>query len=224
MSCTVCIPPAPEHWQEVFPELDYRVVYPAPEISGFREQRVRGRARTLIQLPKVLHVPILAHPNLPGSAIELPPAGGVYPQDCDNSAATIALRWEQGAAAEVLYRLWEQGVDCSTVNVPRLCAEMGERSGSDPWTLDLDRICTRLAERTFRVSDIRKAPSRIVSLEPGIGRWFLESPFHTPLEADSNGSLLLESVPLGAHLLFETSSRACLFLYVREDTTLVTFR
>lgn len=220
VSLAVHLPPAPEHWQEAFPELDFRIVYPTPESGGFEEQRVHSRAHVVIQLPKVLHLPVLAYPNLPGQSIELPPAGGVYPLDCDISN-TIMLSWQQGATAEILYRLWHQGVDCSAVNVPRLAGEISARSQGDPWALDLDRICARLGAETFRVSDIRLAPSRALLLEPGAGSWFLESPFRIRVPTDTDGSLFLEAVPLGAHILFEMPPATCFFLYVEEETTLM---
>jgi hypothetical protein len=131
------------------------------------------------------------------------------------------LSWQQGASAEILYRLRRQGVDCSAVNVPRLIREMTAHCQGDPWALDSDRICTRLAAEAFRLTDIRPAPCRDLRLEPGAGSWFLESPFRTPVPAEADGFLLLEAVPLGAHILFEYPAGACFFLYVEEETTLM---
>jgi len=221
VSLTVHLPPAPVHWQESFTQFDFRILYPAPESGGFEERLVDSRAPVVIQLPKVLYVPVLAYPTLSGRSIELPPAGGVYPLDCDITANTILLSWQQGATAEVLYRLWKQGVDCSAVNVPRLSGEMSSRSLGDPWALDSDRICTRMAAEAFRLTDIRPAPCRDLRLEPGSGQWFLESPFRKPVQAQADGSLILEAVPLGNHILFEYPAGACYFLYVEEETSLM---
>jgi hypothetical protein len=220
LSLTVQIPPAPEHWQIAFPEIDYRVVYPTGEHAGFAERRVSGNAGIIILLPKSLYLPILAYPNLPELTVELPPAGGVYPLDC-TTIDTISLSWLHGAPAEVLYRLRKNGLGCSSVDVPRLIVEMSARCEGDPWTLDLDRICAGLADKTFRMTDIIPAPGRTLLVVPGAGSWFLESPFRIPLPARADGSLILEGLPLGAHTLFETTSGASCFLYVDEESCLM---
>jgi hypothetical protein len=84
VSLTVRLPPVPEHWQESFPELEYRLIHPAPESGGFEELRVDSRCPVVIRLPKLLYFPVLAYPvpacpNLPGQSIDLPPAGGYIP-------------------------------------------------------------------------------------------------------------------------------------------------
>ena len=221
VALTVRLPEAPEHWRQAFPELGFRIVYPTNDSGAFAERRVDIHTRVTILCPKVLYLPVLAYPNLPGQSIDLPPAGGVYPLDCDMVAESIRLSWQRGSVAEVLHRLWEQGVDCSTVNVPRLAEEISSRCRGDPWALDLERICSGLAADEFRLTDIRLAPSRDLLLEPGPGNWFLESPFRLQISAETDGSLLLRSVPLGAHTLFENPPAARYFLYVQEETTLM---
>jgi hypothetical protein len=217
----VRLPEAPLHWQQAFPELSFRILYPTNESGGFTSRRVDSDALATILCPKVLYLPVLAYPNLPGQSIELPPAGGVFPLDCDVAADSIFLSWQRGAVAEVLQHLWKQGVDCSAINVPRLCEEISTRCQGDPWALDLERICSRLAAEEFRLTDIRPAPSRNLLLEPGPGDWFLESPFRLQMSADTGGSLLLRSVPLGAHTLFENPPSTRYFLYVQEETALM---
>ena len=219
VSLEVRLPPVPEHW--AIPGLDFRIVYPIPESGGFEERRVDSLDRAAVQLPKALYIPVLAYPYLPGESLRLPPAGGVYPLDCDVNDDSIALSWQQGATAEVLYRLCIQGVDCSAVNIPRLTREMTARCQGDPWALDLDRICARLAAERFRLTDIRLAPCRDLLLKPGTGRWLLESPFRNQVSAEADGSLFLEAVPLGAHILFENPPGACYLLYVEEENTLM---
>jgi hypothetical protein len=221
VSLVVRLPEAPEHWQQAFPELDFRILYPINDSGGFAECRVHSHAHVIILCPKVLYLPVLAYPNLPGQSIQLPPAGGVYPLDCDILTETVSLSWHQGAVAEVLFRLWEQGIDCSTINVPRLSEEISARCQGDPWALDLERIRSRLAAEDFCVSDIRLAPSRDLLLQPGTGNWFLESPFRPQLATQVDGTLCLQSVPLGAHILFKNPPAARYFLYIDEDTTLM---
>jgi hypothetical protein len=221
VSLEVRLPAAPQHWQETFGELSFRILYPAGNIGAFEEKRADSSTCVVIQIPKILHLPVLAYPDLPGQPIELPPSGGVYPLDCDMPAESITLSWHRGASAVVLYRLWAQGVDCSPVNVPRLCEEIAARCQGDPWALDLERICGRLAAEEFRLTDIRLAPSRDLLLVTGTGDWFLESPFRAQISAQADGSLLLRNVPLGTHILFESPPAVRYFLYVQEDTVLM---
>lgn len=218
---TVQLPSAPHHWQTAFPKLRYRIVYPAPDGDGFEELFVEQGTQPAIELPKILYLPVLAYPAISTESLELAPAGGIYPTDCTNNNSSLTLSWESGAAAEVLYRLWIRGVDGSSINVPRLLTEMAERCQGDPWSLDLSLICSQLASRDFRVTDIHPAPGRDLILESGPGWWFLESPFRLPVPAATDGSLLLEAVPLGAHFLFESATASCFFLYVEEDTVLL---
>jgi hypothetical protein len=221
---SVHLPPAPEHWQQAFPGLAFRIVYPLPEGGDFAQLPAQPQDTVTVEVPKILYVPILAYPVVPGSRLELLPAGGLYPLDCDPAGTSMILSWEQGAVAEILHRLRVQGMDCSAFNVPRLRREIADRDQGDPWTLDLTRICARLADHTFRLTDIRPASHRDLILEPGPGRWFLESPFRKPVRASSDGTVLLQAVPLGMHYLFETDTASCLLLCVEPDAVLLSFR
>jgi hypothetical protein len=221
---TVHLPASPQHWQTTFPEVDFHILYPTSESGTFEVRRIDSRDRVILLLPKILYLPVLAYPSLPDQVIELPPAGGIYPLDCDILTESISLSWQQGAIAEVLYRLWSQGVDCSAINVPRLREEISVRCQGDPWRLDLDRICARLSTQTFNLTDIRLAPSRDLLLRPGVGSWFSESPFHSPISTQADGSLFLQDVVLGGHFLFETPPGACFFLYVDEGAILMVRR
>jgi hypothetical protein len=41
------------------------------------------------------------------------------------------------------------------------------------------------------------------------------------VSASADGSLMLQAVPLGGHILFGNPSAACFFIYVGEETTLL---
>jgi hypothetical protein len=212
---TVDLPPAPEHWLTAFPLLEYRILFPDGRSGAVRELSFGSPQPVIVEIPKILYLPVLAYPSLPEICIELPPAGGIFPLDCE-SKDTIRLSWPRGGPAEVLCRLWKQGMDCSAINVPRLCVEMSERCRGDPWALDLDGICAALAGGTFRVTDIKEASSRDLLLVPGRGTWFLESPFRIPLAASTDGALFLEAVPAGAHILFSLPPETVFVFYVEE--------
>ena len=107
------------------------------------------------------------------------------------------------------------------MNASRLVREMEARCPGDPWTLDLQHICSRLASGEFRVSDIRPAAMRRLEVQTGAGSWFLESPFHLPIPAGANGTLILDDVSLGMHYLFAEQSNVRYLVYVQQDRILV---
>jgi hypothetical protein len=216
----VVLPQPPRHWQAAFPSLRYRIVIPDPA-GGCTRLYTAGQDRApVVELPKLVNQPLLAYPEVPDRGLELPPAGGLYPLDCDLTTSRIRLSWEQGMIAEILARLWSRGVPCSGLNTPRLRREVEERSNGDPWSLDLNRLLAALAEGEFRVTDIRCAACRELVLDPGAGLWFLESPFRRPAAVESGEELKLSSVPLGFHLLIE-SSGPVMSIYLAEDSLLI---
>jgi len=221
LTLSIAAPEAPEHWRKAFEPLEYCLVYPNTDTGELEKRWFSEAADILIDIPKTLAVPVLLYPYREQRSLRLPPAGGVYPLDCDASCTTLSLSWRHGAAARVLCRLWEGGMEGSAVNAARLMREMAARCPGDPWALDLDRICSRLASGEFRVTDIRPAPSRRLQLQPGTGCWFLESPFRHPLPAYENGSLILEAVPLGMHYLFKEESNVWYLLYVEQEQVLI---
>ena len=88
----------------------------------------------------------------------------------------------------MLADLARQGARLEALNVERLCREMEERGGADPWTLDLEGLAAALARTAdgagaFRVTSIRAAAGREVEL-PVEGAWFPESPFRRPVAAE----------------------------------------
>ncbi len=216
----VILPQAPQHWQAAFPSLRYRIVIPDPAGGGCTQLYAAGQGEApVVELPKIGNLPLLAYPEVPDRGLELPPAGGLYPLDCDITTSRIRLSWEQGMVAETLARLWSRGVSCSGLNTPRLRREIEERSNGDPWTLDLNRLLTSLAGEEFRVTDIRPAACRDLVLDPGAGLWFLESPFRRPAAVEPGQALGLSSVPLGFHLLIEGGGPV-ISIYLTEDSLL----
>jgi hypothetical protein len=216
----VRLPDPPDHWRDAFPAFNYRIVYPLPATGGIVELIAAQEDEIDVEVPKLFNLPLLAYPILPERNVELEPAGGLYPLDYSEGGKTLTLSWEQGACTEVLLKLWMQEVDCSDLNTARLRREMQDRCRGDPWNLDLPRICSLLALRDFRVTDIRLAPSSDLALDPGPGLWFLESPFRAPVAVEEGKSLNLQQVTLGKHLLIDGLSGFAIILYVEENSLL----
>jgi hypothetical protein len=76
------------------------------------------------------------------------------------------------------------------------------RQAPDPWSWDGAGVAEAIIAGSFTFYDLDRLPCREVEVQAGPGEWFLESPFSTPLAAGQDGTLVLPSVTLGAHLLF----------------------
>lgn len=214
LAVSVRLPETPEHWLKAFPELRYELLLPgadaAPEASPWP-------ADGKLSIPKESNWPVLAVPVIGDGRVRLPPAGAVWPLNLSAGGQDLVLRWEGGPLAEILLALRRERVDVSTLNTARLDREMRERSGGDPWRLDLAYLAERLASGEFRVTDIRALPCRSLLLPIPAGAWFLESPFCLPQVTAEGEALALTEVPLGAHRLFRVDGQAGYVLYVGSE-------
>jgi hypothetical protein len=207
----VVIPAPPEHWARAFPDLWFLVVFPDSQGRNREVEAADWRVPVSVSCSKAGNTPVLAFPctvrdtGLPdGARGILRPAGGIFP-DChgDSSAgSTLKLTWEDGAAAYVVGRLISIGRDTSLFNAARLADFL--RRAADPWKLDLDGIAQKIAQGDFNAYDIDPLPGRDVTLEPGPGEWFLESPFCPVMTVQANGTLSLLCLAQGMHGLYST--------------------
>jgi hypothetical protein len=199
----VLVPAPPAHWQVAFPGLSFRVT--ARDASGAQTEIVVQDWRVPVSLTcaRTVNQPILAWPNAPGC---LRPAGGFFPSSLRKGPGgdVLELTWESGAAAVVVDRAAEAGCDMSRFNVERLRGYLAETG--DPWCADLDAVAQHIVSGDLTAWDIDRLPAWDVSIMPGEGTWFLESPFAVPRIA-LNGSLDLPGVPRGSHSLFSLTGR-----------------
>jgi hypothetical protein len=217
LTVRVGLPTPPEHWIGAFAQLRYELVIPRADGSS---ERVPWPADGRLSIPKEPNWPVLAVPLALEGRVELPPAGGVWPLDLSADGQELVLSWGSGPLAATLVALRREGVDLSSLNTARLAREMRERSGSDPWSLDLVYFEERLASGEFRVTDIRALPSRDLLLEIPAGQWFLESPSRLPQLVAEGEPLALPEVPFGAHRLFRIDGLAAYAVYVGEQDVL----
>ncbi|HEY9595423.1 MAG TPA: hypothetical protein VHE79_13160 [Spirochaetia bacterium] len=164
-----------------------------------------GQGTVVVTCSRAASTPILAYPVTPhdlGEAVPglLRPAGALV-----TSEESAALTWEEGPIASVVLKVATAGRDVSLFNAERLAGYLAEKD--DPWTVDLDAVAQRIAEGNFSAYDIDALPSRDATVTPGVGTWFLESPFAAAVESDAVGAVTLEGVTAGAHALFSMDGR-----------------
>ncbi len=223
---TLCIycPELPEHWQRAFANVPFLLRY--PDTNGKVSERIIEpfKERVTITVLKQNNLPVLAYPLVKNRKVQLRPAGGLFPLDlCKENQDLLRLSWDQGIAAEILIRLFSEGLDISALNSSRLSAEIKVRGEGDPWLLDIDYITEKLASKHFRVTYIKMAPARCIQIDPGAGEWFLESPFCTTHPIEEGQVLILENVPFGFHRLFDSTSSSYFDLYL-DETSLILIR
>jgi hypothetical protein len=211
-SVSVVIPAPPEHWIRAFPDLGFLVVFLDAQGRDREVEAADWRTPVSVSCSKAGNTPVLAFPRtsrdaglLNGARGILRPAGGLYPVSpgASSAEATLELTWEDGAVAYVVSRLISIGRDASLFNAARLADFL--RRSADPWKLDLDGIAQKVAQGSFNVYDIDALPGRDVTVKPGVGQWFLESPFCLVMTAQADGTLTLVNLAQGMHGLFSVN-------------------
>ncbi len=198
----VIIPPPPPQWASAFPDLGFELVFPDADREWQRIKVTDLDQSTVISCRKAGNTPILAYPVAGNAGGFLRPAGGLYPEDCidQGDPARLLLSWQNGCLAHIFRHLAQRGYDTSLVNAERLASYIAKHS--DPWSLDLQAIAEKLIRGDFSAYDIDLLPARDVTLKPGEGQWFLESPFSPVCRIGDSELLTLPGLSLGLHALF----------------------
>jgi len=215
----ISIPQPPEHWVRAFPDLTFVVVF--PDTGGWRRVIATDISQpTVITCVKAGNTPILAYPVSAGSIGFLRPAGGLFPMDCVDFGEPphLALSWQDGCLALIFKMLAERGFDTSLVNAARLASFVDRHA--DPWALDLDAIAERLILGDFSAFDIDLLPTREVTVRPGAGEWFLESPCASPRSVMDEAEITFPRLSIGMHMLFSVEGRR-VGIWVGETETVI---
>jgi hypothetical protein len=215
LTLRVRLPEPPPHWQDSFTSWEWLLCFPGPDGGPATRILAAEEREASITVPKQRNLPVTATIVL-ASGLRLPPAGGIYPLDASGDFWDLDISWQNGFAAELLSRLIGGGVEVAGLNSRRLAAEIWDRSAGDPWRLDMNGMAQALATGGFTVYAIRLLAHCSATVTPGTGRWFLESPFAFPLEADADGVLALQDLPVGTHTLFALGGERRYLLSITE--------
>lgn len=208
---TIRLPPVPAHWSETFLAVGFEIEWPGcPVPVGVPA----GVDTVVVELPKRGHLAVLAAPATAGARGALRAAGAIYPLRL-NAEEVLPLTWEDGALASVVARLDRAGAAVELVNVARLEEEMTERSGGDPWALDLDRIAASLAGGSFAATEIRRAEAYPVELPLPEGLWFPAAAYAPVFSCDERTPPVVE-LPVGLHAFFRLGSGSRWLVAVEE--------
>ncbi|GEM_PF-3188094 len=226
-SLRVTLPGLPAHWDD--PEeisayelrwIQYgaerrkRVVLTGGALNGENGLETR-RSQVRITLPKRPNVALLAYP-LTRDGVLLQPAGTIAPLRL-RSSGRLPLRFEDGPAAYLLYRLDRDGRGGARVNAARLLREIEQRLGALRWWMDWIAVLDAFERGVFRVTMLRPVRQHRVAvcLPPGEYRSadVLAPPRAVPESGCVPDALLAE----GVHRWFSADGHLTVTLEVTHD-------
>jgi hypothetical protein len=216
----IAIPAPPAHWARAFSDLRFNLIFQDSAGSWQTVTVTDVSQAAVVCCWKAGNAPVLAYPIAGRSSGFLRPAGGLYPGDCaavDGGQALI-LSWKGGCLASIFKLLAERGFDTSLVNAERLASYLARHE--DPWNLNIEGIAEKLIQGNFSTYDIDLLPARDVTLRPGAGEWFLESPFAVARRAEEAESITLPCLGVGMHALFSVQGQT-IRIQVGEKETVI---
>ncbi len=188
----VLAPHTPRRWEEAWGPAQFRISWRSADGSGALEEPVAAGERVRISVPRLPPVAIRAEaiwirdggPFL-AAGERLRTAGGVWPAELRGDGSrgergVVALTFASGPAAEVAWRLLEAGSDLRRFSFDRLVTEIADRLPDDPWSLDIERVVSAVANGAMRATYVREIATKDVRILAPDGVWHPGSPFAGP--------------------------------------------
>lgn len=195
------LPPPPAAW-EPLGRLSYRLVAFGPDWEAESELLEQGTRQAFLSIEKGGPIPVLAYPVIGGRADLLRPAGGVFPLTLDPHGI-LELSYPNGPLAALLVPVIQNEALARSVNIPRLRAEIWERSGGNPWLIDREAILETLLYGVMRSDRIRNLPEFVLETSLSPGSWVSDNPFEGTVEIGGAAPRSVElALPGGIHHYF----------------------
>lgn len=198
----VVLPDVPARWAEAWRSAGYALTVHSATLGTQTLSVAEGTTETLVRVPKVGPVAILAHPLwVSGPALasgeQMAPAGAVW--SGSDSRSSIQLTYRHGAAASIVATLITRGFDLRDFNAERFVLEIDDRLPDDPWCFDMERVVARIEARAMRASYLQPRDTVEPTLEVPDGSWLPWSPFAPILDGS------WPSLPYGASRFYSPS-------------------
>lgn len=219
------LPSLPDWLGELSADVGYQVEW--LDVSGRAQRRTiaADSRRVVIRLPKLYNTAVLVYPVIPADGNGSPyyrllPGGALFPHHAlDNGR--MKLSWSAGAVACVMRELSVLTGHPERYNAVRLQRELEQRTGADPWSVNLDALVAQLLTGVFRVTSIRPAERFRVEIAVPAGVWHSENLLR-PAEqtvAPQEQPLLELELARGIHRLFHASGGWVLNVVIEDDGT-----
>ena len=153
-------------------------------------------------------VPFAAYPYLKEEykkrQIYFKPAGAVFPENYDSGE--IELSFINGFAAEIILNLSEKGADFSSFNIARFEDVLEEKSGGNPWRVSDTVVLYALSAGIFNSNHVTLRQSFNIGLSDCFleGCWLFADPLESKIINAPDGSIFLENIYTGNHILVST--------------------
>lgn len=189
-------PEIPTHLKNINNNIRFLVEYPGLKQQGVLEKSFAPGSKIVIGTSlKVL--PIVAYAIDTDKQSYLYPVGGIYPSGYKDGELT--LTWEDGFAAQILYKAAINSIDLSFFNVGRFKKTLLEKSEGNPWILDEDKILYNLFFEIFNANYIEEKPKtdisfsvpQAASIDSSEYGWVLSNPLDMRIFKEEEGQVTI---------------------------------
>ena len=198
----VVMPHLPDHIKSYYGNVKFELKYPDSNGDNYAEI-TPGSSVFICSAFSVF--PILATPyvyfdtnNLNGKEnITLYPAGAIFPES--GKEGKLFLTWEDGFAAEIIYRMVNNGYNIDSFNLSRFKNYLIEKSSGNPWVFDEENIIYALSFDIFNANFVKKINTHEIMLQiPSAWdkkKWMLSNLSDYRFFEEENGTLILDNMP-----------------------------
>ena len=189
----VIMPQLPCHIKNSYNDIKFELKYPGS--SSGTEAAGPGSSVYIYSSFPVL--PVVATPYTNKGYIPLYPAGGIFPES--GKDGSLFLKWEDGFAAEIIYKMVNNGYNVESFNIGRFKNYLSEKSSGNPWIFDEENIIYALSFNIFNANFVKKKNSRRIVLHLPLAsdskRWVLSNLTDPRIFKEENGILILDDIP-----------------------------
>ncbi len=208
----VVMPSLPEHVENCYGNIKFKLKYPGYESNWhYDEYSLVDPCSSVFITSSLSILPVVAIPYISIvsdtenylcdskiTAITFYPAGGIFPEGLNNEK--LFLKWEDGFAAEIIYKMVNNSYNIDSFNVGRFKNYLAEKSLSNPWIFDEENIIYALSFNIFNANFVKKKKSheiilnlpQVFSSEWG---WILSNLTDKRIFASDNGVIILNDIP-----------------------------
>ena len=197
----VVMPQLPDHVRNSFGDIRFDLKYPGSASSI----KTAGPGSSVNIYSSAPVFPVVATPYIyldsenPNDKEYIPfySAGGIFPES--GKDGSLLLKWEDGFAAEIIYKMVNNGYNVESFNIGRFKNYLIERSLGNPWIYDEENIIYALSFNIFNANFVKKKNSRRIVLQlPLVSErkeWVLSNLADPRIFEKNNGILILDDIP-----------------------------
>jgi len=190
----VIMPQLPDHIKNSYKDIKFELKYPG-SASGIE---IADPGSSVFIYSSFPVFPVVATPYTNKGNIPFYPAGGIFPES--GKDGSLLLKWEDGFAAEIIYRMVSNGYNVDSFNTGRFKNYLIEKSSGNPWVFDEENIIYALSFNIFNANFVKKKNSHrmVLQLPFEVSEkkgWMLSNLLDPRIFKEENGILVLDEMP-----------------------------